>query len=207
PEAVAPAVSSTPPAMEPLPELEPEPEPEPGSPQTEPVSQVEAAAPSTSLATEPQGDAEWLRQLADSAVPPTLREAAQTGPEPTAPVPPLVAEPAPARKAASRPASTACTGARTGLWRAAGVLLLLAAGVAGYGYFSGEEQDPAQAAEMPAALAPAPVAPPSAESRPAPPPEESPSRGGGSGPDSGAPGSADTPGHRGAGHGARPRIG
>ncbi|HSJ47535.1 MAG TPA: AAA family ATPase [Gammaproteobacteria bacterium] len=172
PEADVPAASPPPPAMEPPsvaePEAELELEPEADSTQTEAGPLVDAVAPSTTVAAELQGDAEWLRQLADSAVPPALREAAQIEPEPPAPVSPLVAEPAPARKTASRPASRA---RRTGLGRAAGVLLLLTAGVAGYGYFSGEEQDPAQAAETPIAVVPAPVAPPSAESRPAPPPE------------------------------------
>lgn len=173
PEADVPAVPSPAPVMEPplAAELEPrvEVEPEADSTQTEAGLLVDAAAPpSTTMAMEPQGDAEWLRRLADSAVPPALREAAQIEPEPPAPVPPLVTEPAPARKAASRPASRA---RRTGLGRAAGVLLLLTAGVAGYGYFSGEEQDPAQAAETPIAVVPAPVASPSAESRPAPSPE------------------------------------
>ncbi len=173
-----PAVPSPPPVLEPPPvaeaepqaEPEPQPEPEPqaGAAQTEVGPPVDAAVPSTTMVTEPQGDAEWLRQLADSAVPPSLREAARAGPEVSAPEPPLVAESAPARKPASRPASMA---RRTGLGRAAGVLLLLTAGVAGYGYFSDEEQDPAQAAETPAVAVPAPAVSSAAEPRPAPPPE------------------------------------
>ena len=175
PESAAPAASPASPAVEPPPEVEPEQEqelqPGAGSSQTEPGPLVDAPAPSNTMDTEAPGDAEWLRQLADSAVPPSLREAARIEPESTSPspVPPLVAEAAPTGKAASRPASRA---RRTGLGRAAGVLLLLTAGVAGYGYFSGEEQDPAQAAETPIAVVPAPVAPPSTESRPAPPRED-----------------------------------
>jgi general secretion pathway protein A len=138
---------------------------------TEPPPVPEAAAPV--MADGAQGDAEWLRQLADSAVPTALRETVQAAPVPdtTEPDPGAADQPhvRQAPKASSRPVSRAGTGA--GLGRVATGLLLLGAGVAGYWYFGISEQEPAQAAEVPAVAVPAP-AQPLAESRPASPPPE-----------------------------------
>ena len=134
---------------------------EPGLPSLE-VGVPEGKGPEMA---EAEDDGEWLRRLADSAVPPALRNA-----EPKSRVSPAMAAPAvaldPPPATITRPVQPASvTRNRRGARAAAVLLALLVAGAAAWWYFSVEEAETAlvpggAAAGMPAEAARQPPAPP-----------------------------------------------
>ena len=150
---------------------------EPGAsvpPPGEPPQAAEVAPATTALPQDPadprgEGDAEWLRRLADSALPPALREA-ETGrleAETEVALEPGLDE-QPVRRP---PATVAAPGKGTALRRVVAGLALLVAGGLGYWYFLAGDSAPGVAAHIPegAATPDAPLVP---VARPAPPAEE-----------------------------------
>lgn len=187
---VAPAIQTPEPTLVPASSQSPRPAagafPEPvttASPA--PADRPEGGVPSG----EEEGDAEWLRRLADSALPTALRQTEAEAP-PLLPVPDSEAEPEPEPETVPRPAplhpppAAASAGTGSGLGRVAALLVLLGMGAAGYGYFSAGDAGPGTVPGVPGkATAPrAPQAeetvaqsePPAAEPEALPPPAPDP---------------------------------
>ncbi len=100
----------------------------PAEPVSVPDAEPAETAGSSDLAVPvPEGDAEWLRRLADSAVPTALREPQRTH-VPVAAEPQAISAVAEHAPPPVTPAMEATTTAKPGLWRVAGLVVVLLAG-------------------------------------------------------------------------------